>query len=445
MNQTLHKPLAALPRAQRGVGTLLIALVILTTITFILIYSARTVLTETQLTANDHRGRQAFEAAEAGQEAAAAYLATPGGRDKDFDGSIDAGIYDTDGDGVGDSNTTTLANGARVTATLTNVPPPSPLTVQGTEVVTQGWSADGTAFREINQLYAFVSPLPHQPQNPLLTRGQIVIGGSATVINPEGHSTIWSGGPVDLGGNNTTSTMIADPSKTDASDTTATNTKYPDCLGTRSLSGIGQCATVRSSDRYTPGLDIVEQDSSLANLSTADFFLNFFGMTPLEYQSDVVTIATTPALSVQDSPVGANLAIDEVVWVDGGGPQYPDGPSGAVNPSAVETSWNGLSAGCSVPGASNAAGMTCAGNIQPTIIVVDGDLRVQGNITIWGLLYVTGDVRGAGSVDVMGAMMMQGTNSNVSGGIRVIYNSEVLRSTEDNSGLASAGGTWRDF
>ena len=443
MNQITHKLQATLPRSQRGVGTLLISLVILTTITFILIYSARTVLTETQLTRNDMNGRQAFEAAEAGQEAAAAYLSTPGGRDKDFDGGIDPGIYDTDGDGVGDSNTTNLANGAQVTVTLANVTPPVGITIMGTRVTTQGWNADRTAFRQVSQEYAFVTPLPNLPENPLLTRGQIVINGAATVINPEGHSTIWSGGEVDLGGNNTTSTMIADPSQTADG---ATTTAYPNCLGTRSLSGIDQCAVVRSSDRSTPGLDIVEQDTSLANLVGDDFFLNFFGMTPSEYQADAVTIETTPALSTQNSPVGANLAVDEVVWVDGGGPQWPEGENVAPeNMNAVETSWNGLSVGCTVQGASNNAGMTCAGNILPSIIVVDGDLRVTGQITIWGLVYVTGDVRGAGTVNVMGAMMMQGTTGKVSGNVRVIYNSEVLRSTADNGPMGGAGGTWRDF
>ncbi len=463
MKQTTHKPLAALPRLQRGVGTLLISLVILTTITFILIYSARTVLTETQLTRNDMNGRQAFEAAEAGQEAAAAYLSTPRGRDKDLDGLIvtyidpvnptdntkselDEFLFDTDATVGNDSNTLTLDNGAQVTVTIANVaPPPGAPPIIGSEVTTRGWSADRTAFREIHQLYAFVTPLPNFPTNPLLTRGQIVVNGAAEVINPEGHSTIWSGGPVDLSGNANTKSFIADPSKTDPDPGASPPTGgYPDCLGARSLDGSGQCATVESSSRDIAGLDIIEQDSSLRNLSREEFFLNFFGMSAKDYKHDAVTIMATPAESELDSPVGANLAIDEVVWVDGKGPKTLD--DGTNNASAVETSWNGLSAGCTEKGTySVAAGQVCGGDIVPTIIVVDGDLTVAGNITIWGLLYVTGNVKGAGSVKVIGAMMMQGDNSDMSGNITVRYNSEVLRSTADNGPLGGAGGTWRDF
>jgi hypothetical protein len=200
---------------------------------------------------------------------------------------------------------------------------------------------------------------------------------------------------------------------------------------------------VQSTDRTIMGLDVIEQDTSLANLARDEFFLNFFGSTPSDYKEKSVTIHTTPTLSDNDSPVGAELAVDEVVWVDGGGPELNE--NGTTNASAELTTWNGLSAGCTVAGASNNAGMTCAGKIRPSIIIVDGDLRVVGNITIWGLLYVTGNISGAGSVDVTGAVMMQGNNANMTGNLRIIYNSAVLASTGDNGPLGGGGGSWRDF
>jgi hypothetical protein len=431
MNRSQFMPLRALPQTQRGVGTLLISLVILTTITFILIYSARSVLTEQQLTSNDLRGRHAFEAAEAGQEAAVAYLSTPGGRDKDRDGVIDP-VFDTDNDGVGDSNTVTMANGSRLVVNMLDVPGGM---VIGTRVQSLAWSDDESAHRQINQVFAYVTPLPNLPSNPLLTRGSIVVNGSASVINPEGHSTIWSGGPVDITGNAANTTFIADPSATTADPgATPPTGGYPDCLGARSLTGAGQCATTQVSDRYSMGMDIIEQDTSLSNLTPDEFFFNFFGKTPAEYKQKSATIVTTPALSTSAAPVGADLAVDEVVWVDGGGP------------GGTQTNWNGISAGCTVRGNANAAaGQTCGGSIVPTIIVVDGDLRVVGNITIWGLLYVTGSISGAGNVWITGAVIMQGTNNNMTGNLTVTYNSEVLRSTADNGGLGGGGGTWRDF
>ncbi len=438
ISSSLH---TTLPQTQQGMATLLISLVILTTITFTLIYSARTVLMEQNVTANDLRGRQAFEAAEAGQEAAVAYLMTPGGRNKDGDDFIvtdasetDEFLFDTDNDGINDSNSITMPNGSLVTVSMekADVKTSNSFYV-ATEITTRGWSDDGTALREINHVYSYVSPLPNVPENPVLTRGNIVVNGAATVINPEGHSTIWSGGPVDLGGNNTTSTEIADPSQT--SDGTHTSS-YPHCLGSTSLdpenctpSATNQCpcATVRSSDRSTPGLDIVEQDGSLANLSQDEFFLNFFGVTEEKYKNTRVTLFTTGGNSQQDAPTGANLAIDEVVWVDG------------------DAAWNGITVGCSVAGASNAAGMTCGGEIQPSIVIVNGNLDLKGNVTFWGLLYVRGEITGTGSADVRGAMLMEGVDGKTNGGLRIFYNSAVLRSLADSGQMGGGGGSWRDF
>lgn len=440
MTRIHSQPYAPLLHSQRGMATLLISLVVLTTITFTLIYSARTVLMEQNITANDLRGRQAFEAAEAGQEAAVAYLMTSGGRDKDGDGFIvtdssetDEFLFDTDSDGTNDSNTATLPNGSRVTVTMTEADVSSGnIFYVATEITTEGWSDDGTAHRRIVHTYSYVSPLPNVPENPVLTRGTIVVGGSATIINPEGHSTIWSGGPVDLGGNNTTKTEIADPSQTSDGSNTS---KYPDCLGSTSLDPENcnpaavqcPCATFRSSDRATPGLDIVEQDDSLANLSSDEFFLNFFGTTMADYKNTRVTLTTTGANSGSDAPTGVNLATDEIVWVDG------------------DASWSNVTVGCSVAGASNASGMYCNGDIQPSIVIVDGNLKVSGNITFWGLLYVTGEVSGSGSTDIRGAMMISDPNGNTTGSLRIFYNSAVLRSLADSGQMGGGGGSWRDF
>lgn len=439
MQKIMFSSQPILPQPQRGVATLLMSLVVLTTITFVLIYSARSTLLEQQMTANDLRGRQAFEAAEAGQEAAVSYLNTAGGRDKDVDGNIDQIFYtnhfldpvDTGTDGVGDTDTAVLPNGATVTVTLTDVPGGP---VVGTRVTATAVSDDGTAERTISQVYAYVSPLPNFPSNPLLTRGTIVVGGAAIVVNPEGHSSIWSGGPIDLSGNATTASYIADPSKTtaDAGATPPTGA-YPDCLGHRSLDGSGQCATMKSSDRNYIGMDIIEQDGNLGNLTADEFFFNFFGMTQAEYRQKVVKEEFLPADSEQTWPDGVDMAQNQIIWIEGGGT------------GGTETSWNGVSVGCSVEGSSNNAGVFCDGVIRPSIVIVNGDLRVAGNITFWGLLYVTGNISGAGSVDVVGAVMMQGTAGNLTGNLRVIYNSEVLRSTEDDGPLGSSGGSWIDY
>lgn len=418
-----------MPRAQRGVATLLITLVILTTITFVLIYSSRTVLTEQQITANDLRGRQAFEAAEAGMETAVAYIISNGGRDKDADNVIDP-VFDQV-DGVGSSNTAILENGSRVTVTMTDA---SQGEFVATQILSQGWSDDETATRTITQVFAYVSPLPNVPDNPLLTRGAIVISGSATVKNPEGHSTIWTGGPMTVP-TGSVSTEIADPSQTADG---AHTSKYPDCIGASTMRPLQclpasepcPCATYESTTKTVAGLDVIEQDHTLKNLVADDFFLNFFGMTKADYRQSRVTLETTADNSVEDYSVGANLAQGQVIWVDA---------------TAGTANWNGITVGCSEKGSSTAAGMSCGGKLTPSIVIVDGNLDVKGTVTIWGLLYVTGTVSGAGSVDIMGAVLMENPNSQLSGGVTIYYNSAVLRSLTEIGQAGGGGGSWRDF
>ena len=111
-----------------------------------------------------------------------------------------------------------LVRSATVTVTLTDLSS----NMTNIQIVATGRSDDGTAVRQITQTIMTINPLPNAPDNPVITRGSMVIGGSATVHNPEGHSTIWSGDDVDLGSNNSTATEIAD----------STQVSYPGCMYT---------------------------------------------------------------------------------------------------------------------------------------------------------------------------------------------------------------------
>lgn len=412
---------------QRGISTLLTTLIVLTTITFIVIYTSRTVQLEQKMSANDYRSRMAFEAAEAGQEAAIAAINNGWTRDAEAALIANNVVYDTlpagAPDGVPDTNTMVFDNGSRVTVTLTDATPPSRDYI-ATKIVAVGESDDRVANRTIEQIVAHVPPLPNTPDNPVSARGSLVVNGSATIHNPEGHSTIWTGGNVGLGSNNATTTEIAD--RNDA--------EYPDCLG-----GSTQCDVIRSSDRYIAGLDIIENDSSLANLSGNEFFANFFGMKPATFRDSKATVKAAAA-NVQNAtdanPPGANGGLSEIIWVDGGGTPDPDGA----------TTINGLATGC-------VAGSCDAGQeadriaaTDPVIMIFDGDLVLSGNVDIFGLLYVTGNLTVSGNVTVAGAIVVQGNmSSNVGGSMDVWYNARILRSMNDDTPASGGGGTWRDF
>ena len=91
------------PRSrQAGAATFAVAIVLLLLTTMVGVYTSHSVLLEQNISANDFRSRQAFEAAESGLSIAIAYISGRGAGDKDDDGVLDP-VFDTDGDGVGDT------------------------------------------------------------------------------------------------------------------------------------------------------------------------------------------------------------------------------------------------------------------------------------------------------------------------------------------------------
>lgn len=387
---------------QRGVASLLISLVILVTITFVTLYTSRSVLMEQKISTNDYRGRMAFEAAETGLEAAVAAIALEWTiiTTVDADGNVTTTpretnvIFDTNDDGTvaGNTNSATLVNGSRVNVTL-----------KGTinedlvryDITATGFSDDNAATRVINQTFMMVPPVPNLPDAPLLSRSSIVIGGSATVHNPEGNSTIWSGGDVNIGSNNATKTEIADP----------TDTNYPDCLG-----GSVKCDVTPSSSPDVLGLDIIGNDSSLSNLTDDEFFLNFLGETPANFKGSRADLVVPSAdMGTLDGAPGEG----KIVWVEGDVSLASNGQYGALT--------------------------------KPSLIVINGNLDIAGTNSFFGMLYVTGSITGTGNLTVTGAAVVNGVGTG-GGSVDVWYNSQVLKLLNKLGGRPTgSSGSWRDF
>ena len=386
-------------KSQRGVLTLVISLVILSLSTLVTINLSRAILMEQRITNNDNRARQAFEAAEAGINAALIYL----GNDPDvnIDGIIDP-VFDTNADGMGDSASADVGTGS-VTVTTTDLSGD----MSSIRIIAQGFSDDLSATRTITQTLVTINPLPNMPDNPLVTRGGIVISGSATVHNPEGHSTIWSGGDIDLGSNNSTSTEVPDIG----------DPGYPACMDISMT-----CNLVSASNRLIAGVDVIENDSSLGSLSSDEMFQNFFGMSPATYRASMVTVDTTPA----GASAAVHLATHEVVWIDGD-----------VNLSSV-------TAGCRV--AVTGSNVCSAANTKPSIVIVNGNATFGGGPQFYGLLFVRGNVTGSGNTTVHGALVIGGTsNSSTGGSLDIWYSSSVLRGVARAGATTGSAGTWRDF
>lgn len=399
---------ASLRSRQRGAATLAVSLVLLLLITLVGFYTSRTVVLERKIAGNDFRTRQAFEAAESGIHMALAYIGRRGGADKNDDGILDP-VFDTDADGIGDTNTLTFGNFSSVTVTLTGVFPT--IGIQA-----DGFSDDRTASRTIHAVGSTADALPNAPTNPLTSKGSVVISGSATAHNPEGSSTIWSGSDVNLGSNNATATNIADPS----------SAGYPDCMDTPMT-----CSTTRSSTKTSVGLDVIEYDSSLTNLSAEELFENFFGLSTANYFESRVTLNVNAAnannLSTDDSNPGVHLATGEVIWVEGD-----------------TTLSNNTTVGCEVE--LNGGAACPAASTDPSILIINGSLTTDGSPSFYGVVYVIGNMQLNGNTTITGAAVSSGQLTNGAGGsVDIWYNSDVLDAARDNGRLAAAPGSWHDW
>ena len=377
------------------------SLVLLLLITMVSIFTGKTVSLERKIMNNDNRSKMAFNYAEAGIADAIAYLDND--PDVDGDGNIDP-IYDTDNDGVGDTNTATIGTGS-VTVLTTDV---SGGNMSAIQIEATGLSDDSTATRTIVLTASTINPLGNGPEVPLVTRGNVIISGSATVTNPEGHHTIWSGDSIDLGSNNSTATNVADFS----------DANYPGCMDTPLT-----CNTVSSSNKTTIGLDVIENDSSLSGLSLPDFFENTFGINPTAYRNTSVTLETTAANANND----LDLATNEVIWVEGD-----------------TTFENNTTVGCESQ--VNGGNVCPANNQNPSIVIINGDLTMDGTPHIYGLLFVLGNVNLTGNATVYGSMVVAGSATSTGGGsLDIIYHSDLLNDLTTIGPLAVASGTWRDF
>jgi len=402
---------------QRGAASLIVSLLILALITFVTIYTSKTIIQEQKISANDYRSKQAFEAAEAGLGLAINYYSEDPDVDSNnvLDGLVDtsgdgAGDWnlDTDGDTVNDSHTYIVGGSNRVIVTATDLS--DNMTIL--RITSQGFSFDNTATRTLVQDISTVNPLPNTPNNPFTTRSTVLITGAATIHNPEGHSTIWSGGNVDLGSNNATATEVAD----------VTDPDYPGCMD-YAWTHPSHCSVIQSSNRVTVGLDVIENDSNLANLSNTGFFENFFGVPPTNFRESMVTLDTTAANANTD----VQLATNEIIWVEG------------------DTAFsNNTTVGCKTV---VTGGNICANaNTKPSIMIINGNATFSGTVQFYGIVYVTGSITITGSTTVHGALVGASTVSNATGGsLDIWYNSDLLERVKRNGPLGSSAGSWRDF
>jgi hypothetical protein len=371
---------------QRGAASLVVALVILVAITLVTFGVANTMLMEERIAGNDVRGKQAFQAAQTGLDRVIAHL-DAGNRPETLDLTTRVSLVDGTSYELLELDVLDYVMG-----------------LTGLRVMARGYSADETAVRTLTLERLPTIPVPaFSVQNPLTALGVVNVSGNASVVNPEGNFTVWSASPVHIDSSAAADTWVATPG--------APPPAYPaveyNCISGNSVSDT--YCTKSSSASIGKGPDIIEVDPSLA-FPGDQLFERLFSVPRDAFRETAVTMHVDPT---EASDITAlKSARNETIWIEGD----LDLDSGTIgSPEA------------------------------PVVLVVNGDLKMEGNTVVFGLIYVTGDWDGAGGYDVHGAVVLEGQVTGLGQG-RIIFNSMAAAGAHRLSLLASMRvDAWRDW
>ncbi len=416
-----HTAMPASCRNQAGAATLFTSVVILFLTTVLVIAVSRTTIMEQRISANEIRARQAFEAAEAGLNAALHYMSGLGGTDQNNDNVADtfavvsltgtASAYSVaycdptnppTGDGI-----CPQTPGPVVCDALNNEtnPPIAPSTLGLSEssylntplIVACGWSDDRIGRAMVRQNVGTAPGMAKVPSNPLTAKGAMNVQGSATVTNYYNNLTIWTGGSLSNIGNSG-KTFVRNPNVSPPD----SNTVPPGPPSSCTTSTNYVCLT----DKNTTGPDIIADDPTLSNLTSDQMFQNFFGTDFNTYRTSYAAQDITAAqASSLDGVQGQSIVIN-------GNTTLPNGTIGSRE--------------------------------RPVVLVINGNWE-GGNPTVHGIVYVRGNVNVAGNPAVYGAAAVEGTVSGT-GSLDVIYDPLASSNAAEKTGRPGLiPGSWRDW
>jgi len=389
---------------QKGVATLLVSMVLLIAATLLVLYTSNTVVGEQRMSGNELRSKQAFEAAQGG-------LALSLERVNANGTFVDGNVNDT-WSSANSSYVVSYCNGATFPAAQQCADQASggvtpACAAPGADDVTAwvvacGWSDDNSGRKRLISFVAKSDPVPGSITNPLTAHGSVTFSGNSTVVNYFNNLTVWSGETLANTGN-TGKTVIRRPSS-------EAGQLSSDQVDTQVGGGNQVCNPNQAPDLICTtstgvfGPDVIQSDNSLAGLTEDQFFENFLGKPPSLYKS----------LDADEVVPGGNAGTitegDKVYWVDGNATISQDVGSSA----------------------------------QPVVIVVDGDLTLSGNTTIYGVVFVRGNLSTSGGPKVRGAVLATG-DVNSAGTLVVIYDPDAIGGAGGDGTFASVPGSWRDF
>ncbi|MDO9423973.1 MAG: hypothetical protein Q7T40_07260 [Methylobacter sp.] len=383
--------------SQRGAATLLTALVLLIGITLVTLTTSKTVLVETQISADNYRTTQAVAAANAAMDYAVAYFLN-GGLDHDTDGVVDVIAQQSYASGTQTTTATVVFNNAAGTRCIPVGGTPS---MKWGLVTAVGLSDDGLATRTITQCIGTRNVLEGEgPQQSLVSGASVGVTGSAQIINRYNDLNVWSGQSVSIG----SAAMETYIRPTDVEIHDLTTAQLIDTTRSPSIPNVQKV----SSSGLGTGTDIYANDSRL-NISEPAFFDLFF----LESKARMAQMAGSQKLA-SGAGSGDLNGLKGIIYVDGN--------------------------------ASFGGNNTIGSATEPTILIVNGDFQFNGG-TINALIYVSGQITGAGNATTVGTMISHGGVNRGAGTMTLVY-APSGGSNSDNPMDGTTGvisGSWRDW
>jgi len=249
-------------------------------------------------------------------------------------------------------------------------------------VTSTGTDKDGSATRTVQQLVQYTSQTVAAPPTPIVSIPAINLDGNVDIINQNSDNTIQSGGAVQFSGN----------SKTTLSSGESSNKN-----GTLS--------------------DVSENNSALSSLTPTELFNSYFGSTESTIKSSLPSNSTHSASSSKNYNSVVAGVNGQAIWID------QNNGTASIN------------------------GNTTIGTISnPTVLIINGNAALSGNLKIYGLLYVLG-----GAVTINGYTKIYGSvvgssTMNISGDAEISYDPTILGNIDTGAGkYVFVPGSWKDF
>jgi len=412
---------------QRGVATLVTAVVLMLAVIGISFIVSETVISEKQIVSSDFKARQAFMAAQAG---------------------IDYGRIVAQ-NGACIIPCTPSISGASVTVTVSAASGSNLYTIQSV-----GLSEDSSVQRILTVAIGKLPGDTYPPNVPIVARGGLGLTGNVKAVNNEQNLTVWSGSDFGLNGSaNTYVSIDGNPNQLSSIKNPGGNNIYgPDVVtNDPNLANaeeaeilqafFGKAKVYEFSSKYTKGTGAQTacEASGGEGDTQCDFLDNFTDIS--SYNINNYDTTETEFYSNGDVTLGNNDVTNGTV---------PDGSITAwENQTGNDPDRNDLLTSGSVAGANlkfdNTAIIGTPSN--PVRIVVDGKLTINSSPTIFGLI-IADEIEFKGSpIIVGGVVVLDQVPEAVTGAgtPTIIMDKAVLDNTQASDSYGPIKNSWKDW